>query len=113
MAQGRAVGVCVDGCDGVRTSRLVARAWKVVNRCANPAFVAGLAGIVAYNVRIAGEDRVLSERLRGNVPPPRPVLGATPKVTVLVAAWNEAPMIARHIESVTRLRYPDVEYVVC
>ena len=107
------MGLHVDGRASVSVSRLMARACKVVNGCANSVFVASLTGIVAYNVHKWGEDSVLSERLRGHVPPSRPVLRATPKVTVLVAAWNEAQIIARHIESVMQLRYASIEYVLC
>jgi len=43
----------------------------------------------------------------------RPPLRAYPRVSILVAAWNEANMIARHIESVVGLEYPNKEYIVC
>jgi cellulose synthase/poly-beta-1,6-N-acetylglucosamine synthase-like glycosyltransferase len=38
---------------------------------------------------------------------------ATPRVSILVAAWNEAEFIERHVRSVARLRYQDLEYVLC
>src|SRR5207247_1198210 len=31
----------------------------------------------------------------------------------LVAAWNEAAGIARHVQSVLALRYPDLDFVLC
>lgn len=40
-------------------------------------------------------------------------LSATPQVSVLVAAWNEAANIQRHIESFERLRYPHRELILC
>jgi cellulose synthase/poly-beta-1,6-N-acetylglucosamine synthase-like glycosyltransferase len=38
---------------------------------------------------------------------------ARPSVSVLVAAWNEAPLIERHIASFAALNYPDLQMVLC
>lgn len=40
-------------------------------------------------------------------------LQATPKVSILVAAWNEGPLIESHIASVKGLRYPHKQLVLC
>jgi hypothetical protein len=40
-------------------------------------------------------------------------LRAYAKVSVLVAAWNEAEAIQAHIESVRALRYPNKELILC
>lgn len=42
-----------------------------------------------------------------------PEFQSFPKVSVLVAAWNESSMIERHIRSVLSLRYPALEYILC
>ena len=42
-----------------------------------------------------------------------PVLRETPRVSVLVAAWNEAEMIQEHIVSFLRLQYPNTELILC
>ncbi|MBV9357766.1 MAG: glycosyltransferase family 2 protein, partial [Chloroflexi bacterium] len=34
-------------------------------------------------------------------------------MSLVVAAWNEAAVVERHIESVQRLRYPFIQHVVC
>jgi hypothetical protein len=59
------------------------------------------------------QDCTLARQVRIARAQSLPTLAATPRVSVLVAAWNEASMIAQHIESVLGLRYPAVEYVVC
>lgn len=41
------------------------------------------------------------------------LLTIVPKVSVLVAAWNEADTIHEHIESFLRLRYPNKELILC
>jgi hypothetical protein len=42
-----------------------------------------------------------------------PPFDSPPKVSILVAAWNEAEIIERHVRSVLALRYPNKEYVLC
>ena len=45
---------------------------------------------------------------------PRDVNGETlPKVSVLVAAWNEADIIREHIQSFLGLHYPNKELILC
>lgn len=51
-----------------------------------------------------------ARRLR---PTPLPPLEDTPRVSVLVAAWNEAPIINDHITAFTRLRYPNKQLILC
>lgn len=40
-------------------------------------------------------------------------LTATPRVSILVAAWNEADIITDHLRSFVRLGYPNKELVLC
>ena len=42
-----------------------------------------------------------------------PILYVTPRVSVLLPAWNEVANIGPCIESILALRYPDIELVVC
>ena len=39
--------------------------------------------------------------------------GVRPSVSILVAAWNEAPLIERHLASFARLTYSDLQMVIC
>jgi len=71
-----------------------------------------LAG-VAYHVIMGRHDRRLALRWRAMPERSSPRLKATPRVSILVAAWNEGDLIERHIQSVLELRYPDLEYVLC
>lgn len=75
-------------------------------------FFVGLAGVILHNWRLWRRDRALAARLRAERPP-LPELARTPKVSALVAAWNEADHIDGHIESFLALRYPDIELILC
>jgi cellulose synthase/poly-beta-1,6-N-acetylglucosamine synthase-like glycosyltransferase len=68
---------------------------------------------VGFNARKWRSDRAVAARYRRALRAPTPLLRGAPHVTILVAAWNEAPAIARHIASVRALRYPNWEYVLC
>ena len=74
--------------------------------------VAGLAGIAAWNYREWLQDRALAANLRKHRPQ-QLMLETTPRVSILVAAWNEADAIPKHIESFLHLRYPNKEFVLC
>ena len=39
--------------------------------------------------------------------------GVRPSISILVAAWNEAPLIERHLASFARLTYSDLQMVIC
>jgi cellulose synthase/poly-beta-1,6-N-acetylglucosamine synthase-like glycosyltransferase len=58
-------------------------------------------------------DRAFARRVRAAYATPAPRLASTPPVSILVAAWNEAALIERHIQSVLALRYPNREYLLC
>ncbi|PDV99131.1 hypothetical protein A9Q02_13450 [Candidatus Chloroploca asiatica] len=45
--------------------------------------------------------------------PPVPTLIRTPKVSTLVAAWNEGSQIEAHLRSFLELTYPDIELILC
>jgi len=83
------------------------------SRYARPTLIGGLAVVAAYNAVKWRQDRRLARRLRALAVRELPPLQATPRVSVLVAAWNEAEMVERHIQSVLRLRWPDLELILC
>lgn len=69
--------------------------------------------VVAYNVWKWRQDREVAAGLHAQLCQPCPAVDATPKVSILVAAWNEAHIIERHVRSVNMLSYPNREYVLC
>lgn len=86
--------------------------WTWLDRHATWLLCGGLAGITAWNWRKWRQDRELALRLERQKPEPVK-LKASPKVSVLVAAWNESHIIHEHVESFLRLRYPDKELILC
>lgn len=75
-------------------------------------FLLGAVLIVAANAWKWRADHTLAVQIAGQNQPV-PVLKHQPLVSVLVAAWNEAPAIARHIEAFLSLRYPRRELILC
>ena len=86
--------------------------WGWLNQHAGWLFATGLALVALWNWRACRRDRALAERLRAETPEPA-ALGATLRVSVLVAAWNEAAFIQRLIGGFLALRYPNKELVLC
>ncbi len=88
--------------------------FRQLDRWAVPLGAVGLAAVALYNWHVWQQDKkLLAEK---GTPPPLPPLEdwpALPLVSVLVAAWNEADFIERHIESFFSLRYPNKELVLC
>ncbi len=89
------------------------RARQLSDASAGGLLIGGLVAIGAYNVWRWRQDSALARRLRVARQGTPPTLATTPRVTVLVAAWNEADLIDQHIRSVLSLRYPNLEYVLC
>jgi cellulose synthase/poly-beta-1,6-N-acetylglucosamine synthase-like glycosyltransferase len=86
--------------------------WGWLNAEAGWLFLGGLVVVALWNWWKWRQDRALALRLRDRKPEPVQ-LQATPKVSVLVAAWNEADIIQEHIKSFLRLRYPNKELILC
>src|SRR5579859_460989 len=84
----------------------------LANRHAGRLALAGLLGIGIINWRSARRDRRTAERLRDEYARP-PILTRLPRISVLVAAWNEAAMIEAHLHSFQALSYPDIELILC
>lgn len=74
--------------------------------------VGGLIAAIVVNWRQWRKDKRAIQRLEARPIGP-PVLNETPRVSILVPAWNEADNIGPCIESILALRYPDKELVVC
>jgi cellulose synthase/poly-beta-1,6-N-acetylglucosamine synthase-like glycosyltransferase len=85
---------------------------KILNPLAPPFLIAGLALMTWWNWRQWQRDKALAARWRADMET-SPVLNATPSVSVLVTAWDEAENIQAHIESFLKLRYPKKQLVLC
>lgn len=89
--------------------RLRGLGWWLVGPIA---FAAGLASLRRH-ARLWPRDRELAQVWRARQAAAPEPLAATPPVTVLVAAWNEAEHIDAHVRSVLGLSYPDLQFVLC
>lgn len=87
---------------------------RILDRLALPLGIVGLAAVAAYNWRQWQRDKEQLAQL-GPAPPLPPLeeWPQLPLISVLVAAWNEAQCIERHIESFLGLSYPNKELVLC
>lgn len=86
--------------------------WAWLTSQAGWLFLGGLVVVVCWNGYKWRQNRALAWQLRVREPQPME-LTATPKVSVLVAAWNETDIIREHVESFLRLRYPNRELILC
>ena len=74
----------------------------------------GLVGVAAYNWRKWQRDKeLLALQKEPDSLPPLKSWPELPLASVLVAAWNEATTIERHIGSFLSLRYPHKELILC
>lgn len=90
------------------------RWYERVQRWIWPLGLLGMAGVAWHNWRLWQQDKALLAA-KAQVPslPPLESWSRLPKVSVLVAAWNEAVHIEKHIESFLALRYPAKELILC
>jgi hypothetical protein len=73
----------------------------------------GLVGVSLFQTRLWQRDKALLVSREVTQPlPPVENWPKLPKVTALVAAWNEGLYIEEHIESFLALRYPDKQLVL-
>lgn len=94
--------------------KMVSKTMELANRHAGIIFLVGLAGVSAYQWRQWQRDKKrLAEVQLAPALPELEDWPDLPLVSVLVAAWNEAGNIERHIESFKSLRYPHKELVLC
>jgi cellulose synthase/poly-beta-1,6-N-acetylglucosamine synthase-like glycosyltransferase len=70
----------------------------------------GLIGLTAVHLWLFRRDQA---REKPVFHPESPPLRAHPKVSVLVAAWNEVDHIGAHIAAFQALRYPNKELILC
>jgi len=75
--------------------------------------VIGLVGLGYLNWRLWQKDKAVLAHAAGASLPPIEGWEHLPKVSVLVAAWNEASEIGKLIESFQSLRYPARELILC
>jgi len=86
--------------------------YAAAERRAGWLLVAGLAAAAVWNLRQWRRDRRRLAQLDRQKPVAYDV-DRTPRVSILLPAWNEAVSIGPCIESILGLRYPDVELIVC
>ncbi len=85
-----------------------------LDRLAWPLALLGLAAVAGHNWRLWRRDwAFLAARAAPDPLPPPGEWPERPLVSVLVAAWNEAAHIDRHVESFLALRYPHRELILC
>lgn len=85
---------------------------SLANNHAGKLLFIGLAAVSARNWQLWQDDRVLAEKIRAERTQ-LPELKRTPKINVLVAAWNESSHIETHLRSFLDLSYPDIELILC
>lgn len=73
--------------------------------------VSALGAVVIANLRAWRRDRALASSLAKRTPS-QVQLRATPRVSVLVAAWNEGQRISRLLDSFVSLDYPNKEMIL-
>ncbi len=87
---------------------------QIANRSAGKLLLLGLSVVALYNWRLWQRDKaLLAAKGRPEPLPPLAEWPGLPLVSILVAAWNEAKLIDRHIQSFQCLRYPCKELVLC
>lgn len=72
----------------------------------------GTFALIAYNLYVLRRTRPLKAQA-SSARPPIPTLARTPRISVLVAAWNESEHIDAHMRSFLALGYPDIELILC
>jgi cellulose synthase/poly-beta-1,6-N-acetylglucosamine synthase-like glycosyltransferase len=94
---------------------MLLRTWRThLDRLALPLTVVGLAAVGWHNWRQWQRDKaMLAQRMPPEPLPPLENWPRLPKVSALVAAWNEAAYIEQHIQSFLALRYPHKELILC
>ena len=87
-----------------------------VLRVGRAGFLAVIACSALGALHVAGwrSDRDMAQGIAARRPSIPPATQANaPRVSILVAAWNEAQHIARHVDSVLRLTYPNCDLILC
>jgi cellulose synthase/poly-beta-1,6-N-acetylglucosamine synthase-like glycosyltransferase len=94
--------------------RKIARLYQWTNRHSGKFFLLGLVGVSIYNLHQWKRDgNFFRPKPNPDLLPPLETWPYQPKVSVLVAAWNESAFIRQHIESYLCLRYPNKELIIC
>lgn len=88
------------------------KVWHFAESNSGWFLIVGLATTVAYNAFQYRKDKNHLEKVnnqRFDIPP----LNSSPRVSVLLPAWNESEMLADCIHSILALSYANIELVVC
>jgi cellulose synthase/poly-beta-1,6-N-acetylglucosamine synthase-like glycosyltransferase len=72
----------------------------------------GVGLLLARHLRAWRSEARAADGVRAGAAAGRPRLSRTPRLTILVAAWNSRDEIERHVRSVLLLDYPDLEYIL-
>jgi cellulose synthase/poly-beta-1,6-N-acetylglucosamine synthase-like glycosyltransferase len=92
--------------------KLLRQLNQSLERQTSKLFIIGLILVLFRNWRQWQHDKVLVAELQKEHQE-LPELSHTPKVSVLVAAWNEAHSLEAHLLSFLAIDYPDIELIVC
>ena len=92
--------------------KLLTKLNRSLERHSGKLFGIGLGLVLFRNWRQWQADKVLVGQLQQEQQA-LPELSHTPKISVLVAAWNEQPHLKTHLESFLNLTYPQIELVLC
>jgi len=88
--------------------------YQWANQHSGKLFLLGIIGASVYNLYQWKQFGKFSKRkTQLDILPPIDSWSNRPKVSVLVAAWNEAALIRQHIDSFLSLRYPHIEMIIC
>lgn len=91
---------------------LVWDAWIWLNGSVLTLVPGSVGAVILFNYWKWLRDRARADELRARSSAPVR-LSAAPHVTIVATAWNEAPHIIAHLQSVRALRYPNKDYVLC
>jgi cellulose synthase/poly-beta-1,6-N-acetylglucosamine synthase-like glycosyltransferase len=94
--------------------KFVINQYHWANRHAGMVLIGGLIGVYASNYyQWKKKQKFTSQRAKISNSPPSDQWSNQPKVSLLVAAWNEAAHMQQHIHSYRSLRYPSKELIIC
>lgn len=92
--------------------RSITHFQRQLNAQALPLGITGLVLVAGYNWYLWQRDKVLAATMRCEASQ-LPQLSRSPRVSALVAAWNESSNIDAHIQSFLALSYPNIELILC
>ncbi len=91
---------------------MLQKIYKFISRHAGKALLPGLAVVAGYNWKLWQRDRELIATMQEETKY-KPTLAHVPKVSAIVAAWNEHDHIDAFLCSFLALSYLDIELIIC